>query len=134
MDGTRTWDSKPGEYHHAWTGELGGLWRRIGQPPNRLVGAGFCAQGFLEGRPYQLLPAARDPRAAWIFEGVDGPEIGAFGPLGGAACEEIDRADADLGTPLHALRLATSTGFGSDIPKTKEEFLYMLPHAPGPDA
>ncbi len=129
-DGTRTWDSKPGEYHHAWTGELGGLWRRIGRPPNRLVGVGFCAQGFLEGLPYRLLPAARDPRAAWIFEGVDGPEIGAFGPLGGAACEEIDRADTDLGTPPHALRLATATGFGPDMLKTKEEFLYMVPRDP----
>jgi N,N-dimethylformamidase len=129
-DGTRTWDSAPGEYHHAWTGELGGLWRRIGRAPNRLVGIGFCAQGFLDGRPYRLLPAARDPRAAWIFEGVDGSEIGAFGPLGGAACEEIDRADDRLGTPPHALRLASATGFGPDMLKTKEEFLYMTPHDP----
>ncbi len=129
-DGTRTWEARPGEYHHAWTGELGGLWRRIGRPPNRLVGTGFCAQGFLDGRPYRLLPAARDPRAAWIFDGVAGDEIGAFGPLGGAACEEIDRTDDVLGTPPHALRLASASGFGPDMLKTKEEFLYMAPLDP----
>ncbi len=129
-DGTRTWDAQPGEYHHAWTGELGGLWRRIGRAPNRLVGIGFCAQGFLDARPYSMLPAARDPRAAWIFEGIAGPEFGAFGPLGGAASEEIDRAEPRLGTPLHALRLASATGFGADMLKTKEEYLFMVPHDP----
>ncbi len=44
--GTRTWEAQPGEYHHGFNGELGGLWRRIGRPPNLLVGVGFVAQGF----------------------------------------------------------------------------------------
>ena len=33
----------PGEYYPA-TGEYGGLWRRIGRPPNTLVGVGFIAK------------------------------------------------------------------------------------------
>ena len=32
-DGTRAWESQPGEAYHAWGGELGGLWRRLGRAP-----------------------------------------------------------------------------------------------------
>ena len=37
-DGTRAWIAQPGEYSHQFTGEYGGLWRRLGRPPNELVG------------------------------------------------------------------------------------------------
>ena len=53
-DGTRAWIAEPGEYYHAFTGEYGGLWRRIGRPPNQLVGIGFAAQGFDGGTHYRL--------------------------------------------------------------------------------
>ena len=33
--------AEPGEYGMETTGELGGLWRRIGRPPNRVCGAVF---------------------------------------------------------------------------------------------
>ncbi len=129
-DGTRAWESRPGEYHHAWGGELGGLWRRIGRPPNRLVGVGFAAQGFMSRSGYRRSPAASDPRAAFIFEGVDAEVFGAEGRGGGAAGEEIDRFDEALGSPPHALVLASAGDFGPDVIKTKEEFLAMVPPDP----
>src|SRR3712207_7504378 len=48
--------------------------------PQRLVGAGFSAQVFTRSAPYQWLPAARDPRVAWLTEDVDlGAPLGDFG-------------------------------------------------------
>jgi N,N-dimethylformamidase len=129
-DGTRAWESQPGEYHHAWGGELGGLWRRIGRPPNRLVGVGFAAQGFISRSGYRRSPAASDPRAAFIFDGVDSEVFGAKGRGGGAAGEEIDRFDEALGSPPNALVLASAGDFGPDVIKTKEEFLAMVPPDP----
>jgi N,N-dimethylformamidase len=130
-DGTRAWEAQPGEYHHAWGGELGGLWRRIGRPPNRLVGVGFAAQGFMTGSAYAKKAAAADPRAAFVFEGVESDVFGEHGRLGGAAGEEIDRFDPLLGSPAHALVLATANRFGPDMMKTKEEFLATVPPDPG---
>jgi len=129
-DGTRAWISQPGEYHHAWGGELGGLWRRIGRPPNRLVGVGFAAQGFSKAGAYTKQAAASDPRAAFVFEGVEGDVFGDRGRLGGAAGEEIDRFDLRLGSPPHALVLASAERFGPDMMKTKEEFLATVPPDP----
>ena len=36
--GTRAWAADPGEYYHAFDGGYGGLWRRQGRAPQRLVG------------------------------------------------------------------------------------------------
>ena len=123
-DGTRAWIAEPGEYYHAWGGEYGGLWRRLGRPPNRLVGVGFAAQGFDRSGHYRRRPGSRDPRAAFIFDGVSGQEvIGDFGSIGGgAAGQEIDRFDPSLGSPRHALVLASSEGHSSEMLRTKEEF------------
>ena len=129
-DGTRAWESQPGEYHHAWSGELGGLWRRIGRAPNQLVGVGFAAQGFGGAQGYQRSPAAADPRASFVFDGVEGDRFGDFGRLGGAAAEEIDRFEPLLGSPPHALVLASAVDFGPDMMKTKEEFLATAPPDP----
>ena len=43
--GIRAWDAQTGEYYHALDGAYGGLWRRNGRPPQRIVGVGFSAQG-----------------------------------------------------------------------------------------
>jgi N,N-dimethylformamidase len=133
-DGTRAWIAEPGEYYHAFTGEYGGLWRRIGRPPNALVGVGFAAQGFDGGTHYRLTPAATDPRVAFIMEGVEAREIvGGHGTQGGgAAGEEIDRYDAALGSPPHALTIASSEHHKPGMLRVKEELFMMRP--PGNDA
>jgi len=115
--GIRTWAAEPGEYYHSFTGEYGGLWRRQGRPPQMMVGTGFTAQGFDISAPYRRLPDSFNPRAAFIFEGIGADEIvGDFGLIGsGAAGLELDRADRRLGTPPHALVLATSQGGHTDI-------------------
>jgi N,N-dimethylformamidase len=123
--GTRTCASAPGEGRHASTGEPGGLWRYRGRAPQRLLGVGFSAQGLGPAQPYRRLPDSRDERAAFAFEGVpDDAAIGASGSvLGGAAGFEIDRLDHALGTPLHALRLATADGFSDAYQAPVEEIL-----------
>ena len=115
--GIRTWAAEPGEYYHSFTGEYGGLWRRQGRPPQMIVGTGFTAQGFDISAPYTRLPDSFHPRAAFIFEGIGKDEvIGDFGLIGGGAAGlEIDRADRMLGTPPHALVLATSMGKHTDV-------------------
>lgn len=122
-DGTRAWISRPGEYYHQFTGEYGGLWRRIGRPPNQLVGIGFAAQGFDGGTYYELQDGARDARAAFILEGLEeGPHIGTYGTqAGGAAGEEIDRWDPELGSPAHALVIASSREHRPGMLRTIEE-------------
>lgn len=120
-DGVRNWATPPGESYHAFDGEYGGLWRRLGRAPNALVGIGFVAQGFERATHYTRTAASRDPRAAWIFEGVEGDDIGTSGLGGGAAGQEVDAANPALGTPAHALVVAQATAFGPDMSRTKEE-------------
>lgn len=127
-DSTRGWRAEPGEYYNSFDGGLGGLWRHQGLPPQRLVGVGFAAQGFGGGRPYQRTGASHDPRVAFIFDGIDGDIIGDFGSHGGAAAgEEIDRADIALGTPSHALVVASASGFNDAMLRAKEELLMTVP-------
>ena len=107
----RTWEADPGEYYHSFTGEYGGLWRHQGDTaPQRLAGVGFVAEGFDKSSYYRRMPGSFDPRARFIFEGIDGDElIGDFGYHGeGAAGNELDATDSRLGTPPHALVLARS--------------------------
>jgi len=108
--GTRPWESEPGEVHHSTTGEHGGHWRSRGQLPNRLTGVGMASEG-ADGRSvgYRRLAASHDPHVAFIFEGVEEEVIGDFGLImGGAAGDEVDRADLALGTPPEAMVLATA--------------------------
>lgn len=122
-DGMRGWISEGGEYYMSFNGELGGLWRRLGRAPNKLVGAGFTAQGFDHSSHYVRRPESFDPRAAFIFEGIGATErIGDFGTIGGAAAGwEVDRADLALGTPPHALIVAEATEFPASYHWVKEE-------------
>jgi N,N-dimethylformamidase len=109
--GIRAWAAEPGEYYNSFDGQYGGLWRRNGRPPQQLAGVGFTSQGRFEGSYYRRQPASRDPRVAWIFDGIEDDTLGDFGLSGGGAAGfELDRADARLGTPAHALVLATSEG------------------------
>ena len=100
----------------ACTGEIGGIWRHLGRPPNALVGVGFAAQGWdLEAPGYKRLPASFDPKVNFIFSGIERDEvIGDFGlVMSGAAGDELDRVDFELGTPPQTMRLATSQGMHS---------------------
>lgn len=125
--GTETWDAAPGEGHHSTTGEQGGLWRFRGRPPQQLVGVGFTAQGGGRGVPYQRQAASFDPRAAFIFEGIGSDEkIGDFPSLVreyGAASDEVDRLEHSLGSPPHALVVATATGLDDYFQHVTEEVL-----------
>lgn len=128
MAGTRTWESQPGEVHLAGTGEPGSLWRHSGFAPQKLVGTGFSAMINDACGYYVRMPGGDDPRVAFIFEGVGRDEkLGDFGfRYGGAVGSEIDRLDFDLGSPRHALLLATSEGLGAGALPTPEEFRTMV--------
>jgi N,N-dimethylformamidase len=131
--GIRTWAAEPGEYYHSFTGEYGGLWRRQGRPPQLLVGAGFTAQGFDICSYYRRKPDSFDSRAAFIFDGIGADElIGNFGLVGGGASGlELDRADRLLGTPPHALVLASSEGHTDLYMVVCEEILVNTPDLTG---
>jgi N,N-dimethylformamidase len=113
--GSRAWTGEPGEGHHG-TGEPGGIWVDRGRAPQALTGVGFCAQGGGPGAGYTRTADSDDPRAAYIFDGIGRDEvIGDFGlKLDGAAADELDRADPDLGTPAGTLVVATTRGAHND--------------------
>ena len=103
-----------GQNNHSFTGEPGMNWNARGRPSGRILGVGSSTgTGFDYSMPYHRLDDSYDPRAAFIFEGIGRDEvIGNFGlKQGGAGGVEIDRADYSLGTPPHALVLATASGF-----------------------
>jgi N,N-dimethylformamidase len=122
--GIRAWAAEPGEYYHQTDGAYGGLWRRNRRPPQMLAGVGFSGQGLFEGTHYRVLPAARDPRHAWVFESVEGETFGGYGLSGGGAAGfELDRADVALGTPEHAAILARSEDPPASFVTVPEELL-----------
>jgi N,N-dimethylformamidase len=130
--GIRPWEPGTGNYYHSFTGEYGGLWRRNGRPPNQLAGVGMTSQGFDVSSPYMRTDVSNDPRAAFIFEGVEGPVIGAFGLSGGGAAGlELDRADPAQGTPPHALVLASSERHTDVYLMTPEDMLDPTPDMSG---
>ncbi len=119
------WITPPGEAFHSFNGEYGGLWRRLGRAPQAVTGVGFIGQGFDISSYYRRLPDSENPRAAFIFEGVE-PEavIGDFGLIGGGAAGlELDCVDAGLGTPAHALVLARSENHTGNYLPTVETLL-----------
>jgi N,N-dimethylformamidase len=111
-DGIRYRNEEPGEYYLAFTGEYGGLWRRLGMAPQAMCGVGTVATGFDSSGYYRRQAASFDARAGFIFNGIGDDEIiGDFGILGGGASGiEIDAADPLLGTPPHTLIVASSEG------------------------
>jgi N,N-dimethylformamidase len=125
-DGIRSWLAEGGEYYHGFTGGLGGMWRRMGRAPQSVAGTGMTAQGFDRSTYYERTPHSLDPRAAFIFAGIGTDErIGEFGLIGGGAAGwEVDRADPALGTPPHALVVATATNFSSSYHWMKEELTH----------
>ncbi|MEM7405231.1 MAG: N,N-dimethylformamidase beta subunit family domain-containing protein [Pseudomonadota bacterium] len=132
--GIRAWAAEPGEYYNQFDGEYGGLWRRNGRPPQHLVGVGFTAQGNFQGSYYRRCAAAANPRVSWIFEGIDADILGDHGlSAHGAAGFELDRTDKRLGTPEHALVVASSENHPPDAPwvLVPEEMLTHITTWPG---
>jgi N,N-dimethylformamidase len=131
-DGIRTWEAEPGEYYHSVNGEYGGLWRRIGRAPNVIGGVGFIAQGFDLSSYYRRGPDAGNPRAAFIFDGVEDEIIGDFGLIGGGAAGiELDCISTHLGSPPNMLRLASSENHTPMIMLVNEEFGVVPPNLGG---
>lgn len=131
-DGIRTWAAEPGEYYHSFNGELGGLWRRIGRPPNVMCGVGFIAQGFDLSSYYRRGPDSYHPRANFIFEGVDEEVIGNFGLIGGGAAGlELDCVNVQLGSPPNTLKLASSENHSALVMLVNEEFGVVPPNLGG---
>jgi len=135
-NGTRNWIARPGEHYHAFDGQFGGTWRELGRTPNRLVGVGFASEGFDYSTHYVRQPDSFEPRAAFIFEGIGKNEhIGNFGSVGGGASGiEIDRADQALGTPPHALVLASSDGHSNNYLVVLEDIPLNYPGTGGAES
>jgi N,N-dimethylformamidase beta subunit-like protein/concanavalin A-like lectin/glucanase superfamily protein len=126
--GIRAWAAAPGEYYQNFDGREGGLWSRLGRPPQALVGVGFAAQGFDLSTYYVRLPDSYKTQVNFIFEGVGDERIGDFGLIaGGAAGLEVDRSDPQLGTPPNAFILARSEGHTNTYLIVPEEFLETAP-------
>ena len=127
--GTQAWRARPGEYHHGFTGERGGLWRQRARAPQKIFGTGMSSHGLDVSTGYVQLPDARDPRIAWILDGVGEDEvIGDFGLVNeGAAGLEMDIVDPALGSPPHTMLLASSHGHNVNAVLVPEE--QFFPHA-----
>ncbi|MBW8639049.1 LamG domain-containing protein [Hoeflea sp. WL0058] len=129
----RTWETQPGEEFHSFDGKRGGLWRAHGRPPQSIVGCGFISEGFDLSTHYRRTQASKNPRAAFIFDGIDEDVIGDFGLQGGgAAGVEIDHADPSLGTPTHALIVASSEHHTESYRLVNEEMSITVPTVTAP--
>jgi N,N-dimethylformamidase len=129
---TRTADTDPGEGYLATTSRMGGIWRHRGHSPQALTGVGFAAQGWGGACGYKRLAASFAGPGKRFFEGIDDSVIGNFGTvMGGAVGDEIDRLDYELGTPSHALWLATSTGLNDFYQLVHEDILISMPGTTG---
>ncbi|MEQ9811979.1 MAG: hypothetical protein RLO50_04300 [Azospirillaceae bacterium] len=130
----RIWAGGAGEQVFSSVPEPGGSWSRVGRPPQMIAGVGYITQGFDASAPYFRRPDADNPRAAFILEGVPDRVIGDFGILmGGAAGYEIDRYDRKLGSPAHALVLASSGGHSNLFDLMVGSIVDILPST-DPDA
>lgn len=129
----RTWETQPGEEFHSFDGKRGGLWRAHGKPPQSISGVGFISEGFDLAAFYRRTAASHDPRVAFIFDGIDDEIIGDFGLQGGGAAGiEIDHADTNLGTPTHALIVASSEGHTEAFRLVNEEMSITVPTVTAP--
>ena len=80
-------------------------------------GSASPRRGHYVGSYYRKRPEADHPRVAWMFEGIEDEIFGDHGLGGhGAAGFELDRADKRLGTPAHAVVVASSENHPPDAP------------------
>ena len=129
-DGIRAWASEPGEYYNAFDGTYGGLWRRNGRPPQKLVGVGFTAQANFIGMPFKR--TCFESNFEWVFDGIDEDILGDFGfSGGGAAGFELDRVDEKLGDHEGIVILAQSFDTENKFMLVPEEQLTHLTNLSG---
>ena len=122
------------ERYHSTTGEMGGTWKHRGRTPNTIVGVGMAGAGFDRGSPYKRMPDSYNPRASWIFDGIEGDLIGDSPNLQvkwGAAGYEFDRVDHELGSPGTTLILASSVRFNASHVTVMDEQLTFIPGRDG---
>ena len=133
--GDQAWRGRPGELFHSTTGERGGLWRMRARAPQKLWATGYTAHGLDVSASYHQMPDARDPRVAFIFEGIAADEIiGKFGLVNqSAAGLEMDRIDYTLGTPPNTLLLASSYGHSASAMLVPEDQYFAYPGITGRD-
>lgn len=133
--GDQAWRARPGELYHSTSGERGGIWRHRARAPQKIWGTGYTAHGLDVSAGYYQLPDARDPRIAWIMDGIGSGEIiGNFGLVnGGAAGLEMDRVDYSLGTPPNTLLLASSHGHSASAMLVPEDQYFAYPGITGRD-
>ena len=121
----KAWLARPGEYHMATTGQMGGLWNKIARYGQKIVGVTMAGEGFAHSQPYRRMPDSYDPSLAWITAGIEGEVIGDFGlGNGGAAGIEMDRYHLDFGTPPNAKIIASSGGHPDNYVAMDEEGAY----------
>lgn len=129
ITGDAAWHGEPGQFHHAFTGEKGGLWRHRGRAPQKIWGTGYSAHTLGAAGYYVRMPDSLDPRTEWMFEGVGKDEpIGDTGLVsGGAAAIELDCYDLKLGSPPNTLIMASSTNHDQNAMLTPEEIHHTHP-------
>ena len=127
--GSRDWTSEVGEEWLSFEDGVGGLWRHRGIAPQRLLGVGFTAMGWGTSAGYERCPDSFEDDVAFVFDGIGDDEIigefdsGLGGALMGAAGDEIDRLDYELGTPSQARLLATSSGRHGQFQRAIEDLM-----------
>ena len=134
----------PGRGRHP---RLGGSGRRVLPQLDRRVRGALAAAGprtqhagrrGLRGpglRPVVLLPAylrEPNPRARFIFDGIEGDILGDFGLAGGGAAGlELDAFNASLGSPGWALVVASSENHSNAFQLVNEEMNVSFAGADG---
>ena len=128
--GARTHELPAGERYHSLNGELGGLWRSLGRPPNLLWGIGSCASGKGDGRPFlPTTEALTDPNLSWLWKGFNEESkkiFGTKGLAGGASGDELDRLDVSIGSPLNAILVARSERHDDHFMLFNEELIFPM--------
>ena len=131
-DGVRSWEAEAGEYYHSFNGEYGGIWRRLGKAPNKLLGIGFSGQGFDVSSYYRRTKQSYLKEVDFIFEDVKEDILGDFGLVGGGAAGlELDRYDQNLGSPKNCYVLATSENHSDLYLGVTEEIGVNMPNLSG---
>jgi N,N-dimethylformamidase len=105
--GSQTWSVDEWDRRHQFEDCVGGLWADAGRPPNQFVGVGFAGFGTGPSLAFTRTAASYSDEWRWVFEGVEGGQIGAEGINVGAG-NEFDSVDPLLATPGRTTVLASA--------------------------